>query len=116
MSGLWCFGNRHITKNATFPFKVYGGKDDLTAAMGYEEGGVTTVAFRRKLAATEPSDHPIDNGLFQVWWSDDSYFFAGTQLVPCQIRFLFDSDSGSLTDFVFFLGINSGIKAKKNGQ
>ena len=45
---------------------MYGGKDDLTAAVGYEEGGVTTVAFRRKLAASEPSDHPIDNGLFQV--------------------------------------------------
>jgi hypothetical protein len=27
----------------------YGGKDDLTAAIGYEENGVTTIAFRRKL-------------------------------------------------------------------
>ena len=46
--------------------RVYGGKDDLTAAMGYEEDGVTTVAFRRKLSANEPSDYPIDNGLYQV--------------------------------------------------
>ena len=48
--------------------KVYGGKDDLTAAMAYEEDGVTTVAFRKSLSADEPSDHAID-GLSQVIWA-----------------------------------------------
>ena len=31
------------------PDEFYGGKDDLTAAVGYEEDGVTTIAFRKKL-------------------------------------------------------------------
>ena len=61
--------NHIIVTDVVIPNQVYGGKDDLTAAMGYEEGGVTTVAFRRKLAASEPSDHPIEKGLFQVIWS-----------------------------------------------
>ena len=30
--------------------EFYGGQDDLTAAIAYEEDGITTVAFRRQLA------------------------------------------------------------------
>ena len=29
--------------------EVYGGTDSLTDAMGYEEDGVTTIMFRRKI-------------------------------------------------------------------
>ena len=35
-------------------------------------------------------------------------------LVLRQIRFLFDSDSGSLTHFGFFLGITYGVEDQKN--
>ena len=31
------------------PDSFFGGKDDLTAALGYEEDGVTTIVFRKKL-------------------------------------------------------------------
>ena len=31
------------------PDAFFGGDDDLTAAMGYEEDGETIIAFRRKL-------------------------------------------------------------------
>jgi DOMON domain len=30
----------------------WGGKNDLTAAMGYEKDGVTTIVFRKKLIGT----------------------------------------------------------------
>ena len=31
------------------PDSFFGGKDDLTAALVYEEDGVTTIVFRKKL-------------------------------------------------------------------
>ncbi|XP_059615678.1 uncharacterized protein LOC132261124 isoform X2 [Phlebotomus argentipes] len=47
----------------------WGGKFDLTAATGFEQDGVTTIAFRRKLAANEPSDHTIVDDLMSVIWA-----------------------------------------------
>lgn len=44
----------------------WGGKNDLTAAMGFEKDGVTTILFRKKLEANEPSDHSIENSLMHV--------------------------------------------------
>lgn len=44
----------------------WGGKNDLTAAMGFEENGVTTILFRKKLEAKEPTDHSIEQGLMHV--------------------------------------------------
>ena len=31
------------------PDNFFGGKDDLTAALGYEENGITTILFRKKI-------------------------------------------------------------------
>jgi hypothetical protein len=31
------------------PDSFYGGKEDLTSALGYEEDGTTTIIFRKKL-------------------------------------------------------------------
>lgn len=46
----------------------WGGKDSLTAAMGFEKDGVTTIVFRRKLAANEPTDHEIaDSEMLVIW-------------------------------------------------
>nr|CAD7259493.1 unnamed protein product [Timema shepardi] len=47
----------------------WGGKNDLTAAMGFEKDGVTTILFRRKLKATEPTDHSIERDLMHVIWA-----------------------------------------------
>ncbi|KAB0804717.1 hypothetical protein PPYR_01687 [Photinus pyralis] len=47
----------------------WGGKNDLTAAMAFEKDGVTTILFRKKLEAQEPSDHSIVNELMHVIWA-----------------------------------------------
>lgn len=47
----------------------WGGKNDLTAAMGFEKDGVTTILFRRKLEAKDPSDHSIIKDLMHVIWA-----------------------------------------------
>ncbi|CAH0551188.1 unnamed protein product [Brassicogethes aeneus] len=44
----------------------WGGKNDLIAAMGFEKDGVTTILFRRKLKATDQSDHSIVDELMHV--------------------------------------------------
>ncbi|XP_061384792.1 uncharacterized protein LOC116773511 isoform X3 [Danaus plexippus] len=49
--------------------KFWGGKDDVTSASGYEENGVTTILFRKKIKATEPSDHSIVDDLMHVIWA-----------------------------------------------
>ncbi|KAL9702958.1 hypothetical protein quinque_006476 [Culex quinquefasciatus] len=41
----------------------WGGKSDLTETGGFEGEGTTTIVFRRKLAANEPTDHSIVNDL-----------------------------------------------------
>lgn len=52
------------------PDSFWGGKDSLTAAMGFERDGVTTILFRRKLAADEHfSDHEIIDGAMQVLYA-----------------------------------------------
>lgn len=48
----------------------WGGQDSLTAAMGFERDGVTTIMFRKKLTSTEQfTDHDITNEDMQVIWA-----------------------------------------------
>uniref|UniRef100_A0A182FFV1 DOMON domain-containing protein n=1 Tax=Anopheles albimanus TaxID=7167 RepID=A0A182FFV1_ANOAL len=47
----------------------WGGKSDLTATGGFEKDGVTTIVFRRKLEANEPTDHAIVDDLMHVIWA-----------------------------------------------
>ncbi|CAH0598382.1 unnamed protein product [Chrysodeixis includens] len=47
----------------------WGGHDDITAASGYEENGVTTIMFRKKIKATEPTDHSIVDDAMHVIWA-----------------------------------------------
>lgn len=49
--------------------QFWGGKSDLTAAGGFEENGVTTIIFRRKLDSNEPTDHAIVDDLMHVIWA-----------------------------------------------
>ncbi|XP_011304323.1 uncharacterized protein [Fopius arisanus] len=69
-------GNTHrigdyYTRDRSTPRRddFWGGKESLTAAMGFEKDGVTTIVFRRKLATNEPTDHEIVNGSMQVIWA-----------------------------------------------
>ena len=48
---------------------MYGGKNDLTAAMAYEDDEGTVMIFRKKLVADHPSDHSIETGLMHVIWA-----------------------------------------------
>ncbi|XP_032671335.1 uncharacterized protein LOC116844219 isoform X3 [Odontomachus brunneus] len=61
----------YYTRDRSTPRKdeYWGGRDSLTAAIGYEHDGVTTMLFRRKLAANEPTDHEIVDGNMQVIWA-----------------------------------------------
>lgn len=47
----------------------WGGKSDLTATGGFEVDGVTTIVFRRKLEANEPTDHSFVDDLMHVIWA-----------------------------------------------
>lgn len=47
----------------------WGGKSELAASGGFEKDGVTTIYFRKKLEATEPSDHTIEDDLMHVIWA-----------------------------------------------
>lgn len=48
---------------------VYGGKSELALGTGFEENGVTTIIFRKKLVADEPTDHTLDDALTHVIWA-----------------------------------------------
>lgn len=47
----------------------WGGKDDLTAATGWESNGVTTLIFRRKIRSRDGPDHSLDGGDMLVIWA-----------------------------------------------
>jgi hypothetical protein len=47
----------------------WGGKSELAAVGGFENNGVTTIVFRKKLEATEPTDHSIEDDLMHVIWA-----------------------------------------------
>lgn len=60
---------------------VWDGTDDLSAALGFERDGETTILFRRKLATGGgKSDHDILNEEMHVIWAigqePDNYFHA----------------------------------------
>lgn len=63
----------YYTRDRSTPRRdsVYGGKDDLTAAVGWEEDGRTVVMFRKPVAGSRDagkSDHNFE-GLLKVIWA-----------------------------------------------
>jgi len=59
------------TRDRSTPLRdaQYGGEDDITAALGWEEDGETTIIFRKKLVANGPTDHSITNAAMHVIWA-----------------------------------------------
>ncbi|VDM65403.1 unnamed protein product, partial [Strongylus vulgaris] len=55
------------SKASPRPDTVYGGKDSLTAASAFNEDGVTTVVFRKKLRADDEWDHTINGPMTVIW-------------------------------------------------
>lgn len=49
--------------------EFFGGKSNLALGTGFEENGVTTIIFRKKLVANEPTDHTLDDALTHVIWA-----------------------------------------------
>lgn len=47
----------------------FNGSDNLLAAFGYEEDGITTIFFKKSLVASEKSDHSIEKGPMHVIWA-----------------------------------------------
>ncbi|ODM97332.1 Cell surface glycoprotein 1 [Orchesella cincta] len=45
----------------------WGGTEDITSATGWEMNGITTIIFRRKMKATDPTDHSIDGTMHLIW-------------------------------------------------
>lgn len=56
-------------RSTPHPDNFWGGVNDLTATAGFEENGVTTIIFRRKLKSTDIADHSIVNDLMHVIWA-----------------------------------------------
>ena len=61
----------YYTRDRSTPLRdsVYDGEDDLTAAIGWEEDGETTIIFRKKMAANGPTDHSIIDDQMHVIWA-----------------------------------------------
>jgi len=69
----------YYTRDRSTPRRdeVYGGQDDLTAAIGWEEDGVTTVIFRKPASDAQDSgkqDHNFDGKMTVIWAYGQRYF------------------------------------------
>jgi len=57
-------------RHTPLPDSLWGGRDDLTAAMGWEDSssGVTTLVFRRRIDRTgDGPDHPLTGDSLVIW-------------------------------------------------
>ncbi|KAJ8306575.1 hypothetical protein KUTeg_017120 [Tegillarca granosa] len=61
----------YYSRDRSTPLKdeFYGGSDDLTGGLGFEDdNGFTTIVFRKKIRAMEPTDHSfIDKPMHVIW-------------------------------------------------
>lgn len=67
MSRIWDYYTRDRSTPRMDTF--YGGKSELQATGGFEKDGITTIVFRKKLDASEPTDHSITDDLMHVIWA-----------------------------------------------
>ncbi|XP_021958125.1 uncharacterized protein LOC110854037 [Folsomia candida] len=54
-------------RHTPLPDYIWGGRDDLIGAVGWEQYGVTTLAFRRRMDAADGPDHPIRGDMQVIW-------------------------------------------------
>ena len=61
----------YYTRDRSTPLRdeKWDGEDDITAAIGWERDGETTIVFRKKLSASGPTDHSIVNENMHVIWA-----------------------------------------------
>lgn len=61
----------YYTRDRSTPLRdhMYEGEDDITASIGWEEDGETTIIFRKKMVANGPTDHSILNDNMHVIWA-----------------------------------------------
>ena len=59
----------YYTRDRSTPRRddIYGGKDDLSAAAGWEEDGVTTIMFRRPVNPPDMTDNAFENNLHMIF-------------------------------------------------
>lgn len=67
LSRIWDYYTRDRSTPRTDTF--WGGKSELQATGGFEKDGITTIVFRKKLEASEPTDHSITDDLMHVIWA-----------------------------------------------
>ncbi len=74
----------YYTRDRSTPQRdeFYGGDSDLTAAIGWEEDGTTTVMFRRPLKGGAKADHDFGGELEFIWahGRDDKDFYAEDEI------------------------------------
>ena len=56
-------------RSTPLPDELYGGENDLQAALAYQDTEGTVMVFRKPLTATHPSDHSIEEGLMHIIWA-----------------------------------------------
>ncbi|VDM63516.1 unnamed protein product [Angiostrongylus costaricensis] len=57
----------HSIKATPRSDSTFGGSDSLTAAAAFNEDGITTMVFRKKLKATDKWDHSIEGPMTVIW-------------------------------------------------
>lgn len=76
MSRIWDYYTRDRSTPRMDTF--YGGKSELQATGGFEKDGITTIVFRKKLDASEPTDHSITDDLMHVIWAKGQVSIASS--------------------------------------
>ncbi|XP_055352354.1 uncharacterized protein LOC129598464 [Paramacrobiotus metropolitanus] len=71
--GQYCRVRDLYTRDISTPLpdEIFGGEQSLTAGSCYEDPvtGILHVIFRKKLQASHPTDHSINNGVMHVIWA-----------------------------------------------
>lgn len=55
--------DRSTPRSDTF----WGGTEDISSATGWEENGITTLIFRRKIYSSDPTDHSLTGSMSVIW-------------------------------------------------
>ncbi|TRY75553.1 hypothetical protein TCAL_06383 [Tigriopus californicus] len=91
----------YYTRDRSTPRRdtFWGGSDDLTAALGFERDGETTILFRKKLSPEGFSDHEVLNDQMHIIWAigqePDNFFHSpesGLEKGPANVKDFYRAD------------------------